>query len=264
VRQTLVQDGNTVRLGSGMLEVGDDVGTLVNLGLMNDVNFEETFDRAKVMTDNGGEVDLGIRNHKAGVQGNLVEINLSNLNLIRGGIDNYETVAAAPVAVTNEAIVLNGTNFVRLANKNGDKTEVTAITVTNVAGTTTYVRNTDYVMAVDSQGYTCIARIAGGTITDKSTVHVDYTHTPAAAKKLTSGGKFTIAPKVVRITNTNDAGKIFRITVYKATNEAGIKFEFPGDEDVELMTVPINLVGVVDTVREAGDQLFEIYDEQSA
>ena len=264
MQQTIVQESKTLRFGSGIFEVGDDIGSLVNLGVMNDIVFDETIERAIVPTDNAGDVDLGIIDQKAALQGNLGEINLSNLNLIRGGIDNYETVDAAPVAVTNEAVVLNGTNFVRLANKNGDKSEVTAITVTDITGVTTYARNTDYVMAVDSQGYTCIARIAGGTITDKATVHVDYTHTPAAAKKLTSGGKFTIAPKVVRVTNTNAAGKIFRVTVYKAKNEAGIKFEFPGDKDTELMTVPVNLVGTVDTTRTAGDQLFEIYDEQSA
>ncbi len=262
--QTTVQEAKTLRFGSGKLEIGDDIGTLVNLGIMTDIVFEETFDRIVVTPDNGPKVTIGIRNHEASIQGNLLEVNLSNLNLIRGGIDNYETVTAAPVTVTNEAVVLNGTNFVRLANKNGNKTEVTAITVTNTAGAVTYARNTDYVMAVDSQGFTCIARIAGGTITDKQTVHVDYTYTPAAAKKLTSGGKYAIEPKVVRITNTNDDNKEFRVTIYKAENAGGIKLELQSDHEGEVIPTPISLVGTVDTTRTAGDQLFEIYDEQSA
>ena len=264
MQQTVVQDVKSLRLGSCLLEVGDDPGSLLNLGMVEGAGFEETFDSVWLDSDNAGRVFLGIRNQKCAATGNLQEVKLETMNTLRGGIDSYTTQAAAPVSVTNEPVVLKGTAFSRLANRSNAGAEVTAITVTNIAGTTTYARNTDYVMAVDAQGYTCIARIAGGTITDKQTVHVDYTYAAAASKTLKSGGKVTVTPKIVRLTNTNTAGKIFRITIYKASNEAGIKLEFPGDQDPELWSTPINLVGTTDPTRTEGEQLFEIYDEQTA
>jgi hypothetical protein len=89
-----------------------------------------------------------------------------------------------------------------------------------------------------------------------------YTYTPAASKTLTSGGKLTISPKVVRITNTDANSKVFRITVYKASNAQGITLELVSDDSEDPNVVPIKLEGVLDVTRTAGDQLFEIYDEQ--
>jgi len=119
------------------------------------------------------------------------------------------------------------------------------------------------VIAVDPAGYTCIARIEGGAIIDGDTVLVDYSYTPNISKKLTSGGKKTISPKVVRLTNTDENSKKLQVTVYYSLVEEGITFEFPSDEAEDVMVAPINMVGKVDVTRTIGDQLYEIIDEQS-
>lgn len=262
VHQNTVQNSNTIRFGSGKLEVGADVGSLVNLGAMRGIKFSEEFDVVEIETDNTAPITVGIKNHTASVEGELVEINLTNLNTIRGGIDTLTNVATTPVAVTNEAHTLSGIIGARLDHKNGAGTIVTSITVTD-SDDNAAVQNTDYVLYLDSEGYTCIARVAASTvITDGDGVKVDYTYTPNSAVMLSSGGKTTITAKVVRITNTNEDGDDFRITVYSAKNQKGIELELQGDDSDDVATVAISLKGVCDSSRTAGDQLFEIYDEQ--
>lgn len=262
--QTSVQDSRTIRFGSAKFEVGADLGSLVNLGAMRDIKFEENFDRVKLMSDNAGEINAGIRNHAAAIEGNLMEIDLTKLNTIRGGLDNYSAVAAAPISVLDEVVVLTLTNNKRLINKNGAGTVVTGIVITNSAASVTYVLNTDYTVSVDADGYTVIARIAAGAITSAQSLKVDYTYTPNTAKILASGGKITLSDRVVRITNSNDLGKIFRITIYKSQTSNGITIELPADEDEDPAMTLIRMEGKLDVSRTAGDQLFEIYDEQGA
>ncbi len=261
--QTTVQNAAAVRFGSGKVEIGDSVGALTNLGAMQKIVFEESWDTVSIMSDNAGEIAKRIKNHQASISGELIEIDLSKLNIIRGGLDTYATVSAAPVSVTDEAVKLYDTDFATLAHKNADGSEVGSIVVTSAAGGgTTYTRNTDYIIAVDADGYTGIARVSGGAISDEATIYVDYSYTPASAVTLSSGGLAEIDAKVIRITNTDDAGKIFRITVYKASNEEAIKLELNSDDADDPNVVPIKMVGTCDTTRTAGDQLFEIYDEQ--
>lgn len=261
--QTTVQRTAAVRLGSAKVEVGDSVAALVDLGAMRGVQIAESFDKVSVESDNAGTLREYIKNQRVAITGQMIEIDLDSFNKIRGGIDTYSTVAGGATPVTDEQVVLSGTLLKRLANKNGDGTEVTAIVVTDLTGVTTYVLNTDYVVALDAAGYTVIARIAGGSIGDGDTVLVDYSYTPATSKILSSGGKHTISPKVVRLTNTDANGKKLQVTVYYATVEEGITLEFPSDEADDVMVSPINMVGKVDVSRTVGDQLYEILDEQS-
>ncbi len=260
--QTNIQNGNTIRFGSAKIEVGESVSDLVNLGAAQNVVFTESFTPIVIAPHNAPEITVGVREHYATTTFDLWEVDLKNLNLIRGGLDNYSTVSGTPISVTDELVRLDGTKMVRLANRNGDGSEPTNITVKDSIGTTA-VRNTDYVIGVDASGWPVVGRVDGSTvITDGETVKVSYTYTPNASTKLSSGGKNTINPRVVRLTNTNAAGKKFQITIYAAKNQTGIELTLPGDDSEDPVAVPIELKGTVDVTREAGDQLFEILDEQ--
>ncbi len=262
-RQTVVQDGNTIRFGSAMVEVGADVASLNDVGAARNVVFQETWEKVRVPSDNAGDVHVGIRNHRAGIRCNMMEIDLANLATIRGGLDDYSTAAATPVQVDDEAVVLPEGILVRLANKNADNSEVASIVVAATEGGVGLTLDTDYAVAVDGAGYTGIVMLSGGAISDGQTVFVSYEYTPAASRTLTSGGNVVLADRVIRLTNTNEAGDIFRITIYKASAEEGINLELQADEATDPAMVAVNLIGVVDRTRTKGDQLFEIYDEQS-
>lgn len=181
---TTVQQRSSIRFGSAKFEVGETLEKLIDLGAMNGIKFEESWDEVQVESDNAGTIIAGIKNHKAKISGDLMEINLKTLHAIRGGIDKYEEVPA------------------------------------------------------------------------------DSTSGKKAAIKLLSGGVSTFKPRIAKITNYNDAGEAFSITIFKANAATGLNITFPGSDDEDPAMTPIEMTGTNDTSKAVGEQLFEIYDEQ--
>jgi len=174
-RATSVQTAAAIRFGSGKMEIGANVGALVDVGAIRDGKFEHSFDKVTVPSDNAGPIELGIRNELVKMSASLMEINLVNLAKFYSGIYTHDTVAAAPVAITDETITLDDTDQVAFAHKNGDNSEVGAIVVTNGAASMTYVRDCDYLISVLSNGFTAIARAYPTVIegTDVTKIAVD-------------------------------------------------------------------------------------------
>lgn len=175
--QTTVKTANKICFGSGKFEISTDGNTWVDVGAMRNIVFSEAFDKVTVMSDNAGVVKEFIKNQVASLSGDLMEIDLTNLNTIRGGIDTY--------------------------------------------------------------GF------ANGV-----------------AETLSSGGKTTLTAIQAKVTNTNAASDIFRITIFKATTNKGIEIAFQPDDADDPNMVSIELKGTCNTALTAGAQLFEIYNEQ--
>ncbi|MFS0820758.1 hypothetical protein [Bacillus sp. 1P02SD] len=132
---TTVQQRNTIRFGSAKFEVGETEETLVDLGAMRGISFEESWDEMQVKSDNAGVIVAGITNHQAKIAGDLMEINLKNLSILRGGIDKYEEVAAdaesgkkAAVKLLSGGVSTFSPRVVKITNYN-DKNEAFSITV---------------------------------------------------------------------------------------------------------------------------------------
>lgn len=261
--QTTVQHPETIRFGSGRLEIGKSLDSLVDVGALTGVHFTHDLgDKVTITSDNAGVVLERAGTQTAKVEANLMEINLDTLAVYMGGVSKLETVAGSQKAVTNEEHTLKGTTFIRLDHRNGDGNAVTIDSVKKKGGSAA-VEDTDYIVAIDSDGYTCIARKSGSSvIADGSTVQVSYKYTPAAYKRLSFGGLQQLDATVARITNFDSLGREFSITVYKATADSGIEIEFQADDADETDVVPITLVGTEDTSRAVGDQLFVIEDHQ--
>jgi hypothetical protein len=262
VYQTTVQQTNSIRFGSAKIEAGPTVGALVNLGLAANVEFNEESELIYVVPDNGARIAKGRKNHRATVKFDMMEFYLDNVYMLRGGADTKTPVAGSSTPVVDELHALTGVIGVRLNHKNGDGSICTAISVKDSAGSSA-VLNTDYVLYVDSAGYTCIARVTGSTvITTGEVAKISYTYVPNASVELSSGGLTTITPQIVRVTNVDAAGKKFEVTVYSAISQKGISMKFPADDSDKSLVVPFELTGEVDITRTAGDQLFKIVDEQ--
>lgn len=261
--QTTVQHPETIRFGSGRLEIGKSLDSLVDVGALTGVHFtHELGDKVTITSDNAGVILERAGTQTAKVEANLMEINLDTLAVYMGGVSKLETVAGSLQTVTNEEHTLKGTTFIRLDHRMGNGNAVTIDSVKKKGGSAA-VENTDYVVAIDSDGYTCIARKSGSSvITDGSVVQVSYKYTPAAYKRLSFGGLQQLDAAVARITNYDSLGREFSITVYKATADSGIEIEFQADDADETDVVPITLVGTEDTSRAVGDQLFVIEDHQ--
>lgn len=181
--QTTVQHVETIRFGSAKFEMGATVGTLVNVGAIRNGVFDYTFDKVSVKSDNAGTIKEAVANEKASLGGDLMEINLTNLGSFYTGVLSYATIAAAPVAITDEIHVLTGTTESELDHANGAGTEVASIVVTNAAGTVTLVRDCDYTVNVNADGSTSIARSFPAVVV---TAHADIT--PNVAGTYTDGG----------------------------------------------------------------------------
>lgn len=177
MNQTTVQQSSKINFGSGKFEISADGISWTDLGAMRGIVFAEIWDKVTVMSDNAGVIKEFIKNHFATLSGNLMELDLGNLNVIRGGIDTY-----AAVAGVSESL------------KSGGLTELTAIQV--------------------------------------------------------------------KVTNENEDGEQFRITIYKATNNKGIELSFQPDDADDPNMISIEIKGSCDTDLTAGEQLFEIYNEQ--
>lgn len=261
--QTTVQHPETIRFGSGRLEIGKSLDSLVDVGALTGVHFTHDLgDKVIITSDNAGVVLERAGTQTAKVEANLMEINLDTLAVYMGGVSKLETVAGTQQTVNNEEHTLKGTTFIRLDHRMSDGNAVTIDSVKKKGGSAA-VEDTDYVVAIDSDGYTCIARKSGSSvITDGSVVQVSYKYTPAAYKRLSFGGLQQLDAAVARITNYDSLGREFSITVYKATADSGIEIEFQADDADETDVVPITLVGTEDTSRAVGDQLFVIEDHQ--
>jgi hypothetical protein len=263
--QTTVQNENSVRFGSGKVEVGTDINNLVNLGAMDDVLFEETWEEVSVVGGNVGEITTKIKNHQASIGGGLREVDLTKLNILRGGIDNLSTIAGVLVSGATQTVASGSwgfDKFIKFEHQNADKS---AVSVNSVTGGTDglLVADVDYFLGKNTNDEWGLYVIDSATVTTEAqSLTIDYDYTPAAATVLKSGGKTVIGARVVRITNTNEDDKIFRITIYKAKNAQGINLQLPNDDDDDSAVTPIRLTGKCDTTRTVSDQLFEIYDEQ--
>lgn len=261
--QTTVQHPETIRFGSGRLEIGKSLDSLVDVGALTGVHFTHDLgDKVTITSDNAGVVLERAGTQTAQVEANLMEINLDTLAVYMGGVSKLETVAGSQQTVTDEEHTLKGTTFIRLDHRTEDGNAVIIDSVKKKGGSAA-VEDTDYIVAIDSDGYTCIARKSGSSvITDGSVVQVSYKYTPAAYKRLSFGGLQQLDAAVARITNFDSLGREFSITVYKATADSGIEIEFQADDADETDVVPITLVGTEDTSRAVGDQLFVIEDHQ--
>lgn len=261
--QTTVKHPETIRFGSGRLEIGKSLDRLVDVGALTGVHFtHELGDKVTITSDNAGVILERTGTQTAKVEANLMEINLDTLAVYMGGVSKLETVAGSQQTVTNEGHTLKGTSFIRLDHRMSNGNAVTIDSVEKKDGSAA-VEGKDYVVAIDSDGYTCIARKSGSSvITDGSVVQVSYKYTPAAYKRLSFGGLQQLDAAVARITNYDSLGRVFSITVYKATADSGIEIEFKADDADETDVVPITLVGTEDTSRAVGDQLFVIEDHQ--
>ncbi len=265
--QTTVQRQNAIRFGSAKFEIGDSLAALTNIGALRNVKAVESWEEVLVESGNAGVLLKKIRNQKLTLSADYLEPDMQVLNIIRGGIDNYSTVAGTPVSGYSQ-VVASGTwnyeKFIPFDKQNGSGAKITPTSVTgSVDGA--LVLDTDYFLVKSPVGAWGLYIIDSATLTTEvQDITIVYDYTPAASKKLSSGGKFTIDSKVIRLTNTNEAGKELRIVVYNAYNSKALELNFPDDNSEDVMVVPVSLIAEVDASRTGGDQLYEITDEQSA
>jgi hypothetical protein len=268
--QTTPQLEDAITFGSAKVEMRayGSTGAYTDLGVGTGIEVEETITPATLEPDNASPMVIDLSEHSVTFKMNLWELDFTKIYALRGGssgLDSYSTQAAEAVTVTDERHVLTGTTGVRLDNRNGAGTVVTSVTVTS-ATDTACSQNTDYVLYVDGEGYTCIARVGNSTnLPSGNNAKIDYTYTPLASKTWSTGGKSDLGYIELKLTNVrsisgSDKTKI--ITIYKAQVTSGLVMKFPAAKDSTPLEYPLEMIAYDDATRTAGDQLFSVVDQQ--
>lgn len=244
MKQTTIQVSNSIRKGSVRVLVGNSLASLVDVGALRNPIFTSLAENQAIKFDNVDDLSKFVLGKKVKITFDLAEINFDNLAVLDGGILNLTTVASSPVAVTDEA---HGTGWtvatpIRLNNKNGANTIVSSIVVKAGAGTLTL--NTDYKTYVGdgingALGYTYIVPLTAQTLA----ITASYSYTPNASKKLTFNDSGTKTLKYMRLVNTDENSKEFRIDIGEGTNFAPLSIDFAGDAQDDVAILPVDFQG---------------------
>ncbi len=247
------------------VKVGNTVPGLVDLGVLKgDAQIVLSYDKQKVLGSKAEVLVDFIKNMKATATFELYQLHLPNIQKLLDGVATLTMIPAAlvPGAVQVVASGAWGYNdFIPIEHQNGSGA---AITINSVVGSVNgaLVANTDYFKGQDSQGRWGIFVIDSVTVTTEAqSITINYDYTPAAAYQLDMGEKSAeLVAKIVEFLKTID-GKIFRARLWSVTNEEGLTLAFPDSANDEPASLPVSLVGGLDTAKATGKQLIEIYDE---
>jgi len=189
---------------------------------------------------------------------------------IAGGTDTLDAIELAIVIndVTYGVPGVTATPVAAVVTLSVTTPLVTGLWASSVGGTITIagvdelVLDVNYFLLMGSDGRWGINIIAGAPVTtENQVITVDSDYTPAASYTLAMGDKSAeLVAKIVEFSKTI-AGKVFRARLWSATNEAGLTLGFPDSAGDGPLSLPVTLVGGLDTARAAGEQLIEIYDE---
>lgn len=248
--QTQVQKQKAIRFGSGVLNVDG-----INLWLLDNAQLTVAYNVVQLRAHNGY---LPAKKKIDAVEftAELYEVHLDNIEKIdsHGVLSN---TAWSPINVTNEALWDSWSEDVplKLANKNGDNSEVASISIQKDGSWLTL--DTDYRVYVGDDGYTYILPLSNQTWV----LTADYTYTPNTKKTIT----FSDLSKLVsyyeaKFINTDENGKEFTLTIPKAYSTENLQLGFVSDDAVdETMKVPIKLTAFPDD----NNIMLYIEDEQS-
>lgn len=162
----------------------------------------------------------------------------ANYALFVGGTVTDLAQSATPV--TNEAIVVNKGFHYQLglvgSNKVGVR-EVSSVVITDVAGTTTYVLNTDYSLDANSGMFYVIP---GGAITNGQTVHCDYTAAAGDRVLVTSGDSGAIDAEIFFVAdNASGDNRDLRIPLASIAPSGDVPFIT--EDDLGQMTFDLGI-----------------------
>lgn len=201
-------DSNAILLEYGNISVGDDAGSLVDIGSVRNVRFTGRQERIKVDSDNNGTIL-----NKARITG-VIEFDwlepghMTNLESLFKGLVTRSTTAGTLVEDAEQTVASGSWNYEKqivIENQNNDLSEITINSVT--LGTNgAIVEGTDYTKVKDAAtGKWGIVIWDSATVTTESqSVVIDYDYTPAAAQVLTGGTSQTATARYVKITGPSE------------------------------------------------------------
>lgn len=182
-------------LGSGRIYVDRKVGGVFKglkyIGNATKFEIKERSDKkervSKDRANYGSALNTVFVKKPAEVNISLDDLDKDNLALVFLG--DTSTVSVTGATVTDEAV----TAYQGLIFKTA-KRKISSVVLTNSAGTTTYVLNTDYEIVDADLG---LIKIIGNTITDAQSLKIDYTYGSMTSNKVAGGTNSNIIVKIL-------------------------------------------------------------------
>lgn len=252
--QTTIQKEAAIRKGSVRVLIGNDFSSLVDIGAIRNPVFTSLVQNQNIEFDNVDDLKKFVEGNKVQLTFDLAEINLTNIAALDAGLATLSTVAGS-IVNNHPQVVASGAwsydNFIAFEFQNGDGSKITPDSV--VAGTDgALVLNTDYFIVKQGNTWGIVVRDSSTVTTAAQAVTITFDYTPAASKKLVFGTQGTKTKKCVRIVNTDENSKEFRIDMNNATNFTAPSIDFAADDEEDVAILPVQLEGY----------LVEIVDEQ--
>ncbi len=243
--QTVIQNEKALLPWSGIIYVGEDWSSLVNIWAFRDLVYNHKSETATISFDNVEDIKRVKYFNKGSFEFKLAEVDSSIWPLFNKGLIDVNYVPATTQSVTDEEVTMKADKVVLLANKNGDWTRVANIVVKSADWATTYTEGTDYEVVVDARGYTGLVIVDGGGINDGDTVKVSYDYTPVKYRSITFKASGISQPIVARFEHTSNDGKKCIIDLENVSNIKTLGIDFVGDNDDDVATMDIELEGYV-------------------
>ena len=284
---TTVQKEESVRVGSAAFLVSSDSGAnFSNFGVMTGIASSEEIAFLDQRPDNGTTPTVldGIASQTATVTGNLMEIDPSNRNLLRGGIDTFATTSTTPISGGSVVVASGAWEYDVPVSLDIPVLTVAALTVTSVTGLVDSTLAVGDYQIVMNGGNVSIVLFDTATITTEAqSITLVVSYTPYGERTLSTGGKSAISRRWIRMINGTQANatatdkaenaaltvgdscvRAWIIDFYYGKVNVGDAITFPSKDDTApAVLIPLSMIFEEDASRAAGDQLkketFRVY-----
>jgi hypothetical protein len=233
---------------SGNLWVGDDAGSLVDMGALRNIRFTSEQVSNVINSDNRGEI-LRKVSMPGRIEAELLEPgDVDTLENIFKGIVTKGSVAATPVAGDTQALAspFVPNTFYEFENQQADGTVPTTISLAGATDGALTLDDDYHIIQNPNTGKwgVILNTVAGGGAlsTLSQVVTITYSYTPAAAKTVVCGTSQTATPRYVKIIapSEDDSNKTREITFESALASSPMLLPFTEVEsagDVGVMPV---------------------------
>lgn len=260
VTKYIIPDGMNISISADSGSTWYDIGLLAGGATMTHNFTKETI--------NGGNKTKVIERVKdqtiALAPSALWSQDLEVFEKLGGGLYSRTAVAGSIVNNATQTVAANSwayKKFIKIANQNYNGG---AITVDSVTGATdgVLVADTDYYVGQNDKGEYGIYVLDSVTVTTLNQVlTIQYDYTPAASSYITAGTSvLSLTSFQVRMRHYTDTALTIydqEVYIYSASTDAGIQFNFKGQNEEGLFETTMAFTGSLDESRTAGDQLFK-------
>lgn len=238
---------NALLLEFADVSVGDDAGSVVDLGAVRNVTFNGVQNPIDILSDNRGSVVRKNRLNGSVTFDWLEGGDPDALENLFKGLITKTVVAGTPVAGATDPIDGTGKDFgdfLEIEFQNGDGS---ALTINSVTGSVdgALVADTDFQLVKNGQGKYGIAIIDSATVTTMTqTFTVDYDYTPNASSTVAGGTSKVSTPRYVKIegASADDPTKKRTVILTSAVPEADLVLPFLDTEEAgDVGVIPVTM-----------------------